>query len=88
MRAVVVSEDGRFCSHHGIDIASLGRAVRDARTKGSLNGRGGSFPLTLNPRKFRLEAGKHTLVIRGREADAQIDKLIITNDLDFKPADE
>jgi monofunctional biosynthetic peptidoglycan transglycosylase len=28
--AVIVAEDGRFCTHHGIDLAELWHAIRDA----------------------------------------------------------
>ena len=42
LQAVVVSEDARFCSHYGIDIAALEHAIRDAQARGGLNVRGGS----------------------------------------------
>jgi hypothetical protein len=50
-----------------------------------VNGRGSGGPLTLNPRLFPLAAGQHRLIIRGREAGARIDKLVITDDLNYKP---
>jgi hypothetical protein len=52
-----------------------------------VNGRAGATPLTLNPRIFNLAAGNHTLVFRGREVGASIDRFIITNDPDFVPSD-
>jgi monofunctional glycosyltransferase len=30
-RAVIAAEDARFCSHHGIDVAELKKAIDDAR---------------------------------------------------------
>ena len=53
-----------------------------------MNGRGLTGkrrPLTLEPRVLLLTKGKHTLTFRGREADTCIDKIIITNDMAFKP---
>ena len=50
-----------------------------------VNGRNGGAPLTLNPRKFTLNAGYNTIVFRGREAGSMLDALIITNDLAYKP---
>lgn len=51
-----------------------------------VNGRGGtSRPATLNPRTFALAAGRHVLRLRIREGYASIDKLIITNDPNFRP---
>ncbi len=44
-----------------------------------LNGRGDSgSPLALNPRIFRLRAGAHVLTIRGREANSQLDRVLVT----------
>lgn len=37
-RAVIVSEDGRFCQHWGIDWSEAGAAARDALTRGRLRG--------------------------------------------------
>jgi hypothetical protein len=34
---------------------------------------------------FFLNAGVHTLVIKQRESGTQLDKILITNDLDHKP---
>jgi monofunctional biosynthetic peptidoglycan transglycosylase len=34
VRAVVVSEDGRFCSHHGIDVEAIQEAI--ARSRGGI----------------------------------------------------
>ncbi len=50
-----------------------------------LNGRGGGAPLTLNPRTFALTAGTHTIVFRGREANAALDKIIVTRDMNYQP---
>jgi hypothetical protein len=40
------------------------------------------------PVKFHLKSGKNTITIVGREPNAKLDKLIITNNLEFKPSDE
>jgi bla regulator protein blaR1 len=40
------------------------------------------------PVKFHLKAGKQTITIAGREPNTKLDKLIITNNLDFVPTDE
>jgi hypothetical protein len=53
-----------------------------------VNGRAGGAALSLNPRTFDLSSGSHTLAFRGREAGARLDRLIITNDLDFVPEGE
>lgn len=50
-----------------------------------LNGRGGSKPLTLNPRLFNLAAGTHQLVLRGRDLNSTIDRIIITSNATFVP---
>lgn len=53
-----------------------------------VNGRNGTgAPLKLNPRTFSLSQGKHTIIIRGREAQAGLDRLIITDDLKYAPKD-
>ncbi len=53
-----------------------------------LNGRGGTnVSLTLNPRTFSLSAGTHTLVFRGREPQARVDRVIITNSASFVPTE-
>jgi monofunctional glycosyltransferase len=36
--AVIVAEDGRFCSHHGIDFAELREAFEDADELGDMRG--------------------------------------------------
>jgi hypothetical protein len=36
---------------------------------------------------FLLEAGEHTLAIKPREAGSKIDRLLVTNDMDFVPQD-
>jgi len=38
-----------------------------------------------NPRVFSLTAGRHTLVIRGREVNTPIDQLLVTNDRSYVP---
>lgn len=38
-----------------------------------------------SPKLLHLEAGLHTLTIRGRESHTSLDKIIITDDLDFDP---
>lgn len=38
-----------------------------------------------NPQYFEISAGSHTLLMETREVGALIDKLIITNDLDYAP---
>jgi len=38
LRAVIASEDGRFCSHHGIDFDAVGEAMGDYETRGRLRG--------------------------------------------------
>jgi len=51
-----------------------------------VNGRAGKdTPLTLNPRIFELSAGAHQIVFRTREPRTLLDRLIITNDLNFVP---
>jgi hypothetical protein len=50
-----------------------------------VNGRNGGAPLALNPRTFNLSQGKHTIVIRGREAQTGLDRIVVTNDKDFAP---
>jgi len=52
-----------------------------------VNGRDGGPPMTLDPRTFDLAAGEHTFLFRAREADSRLDRLIITNDPAFVPAD-
>ena len=37
-RAVIASEDGRFCSHHGIDFDAVGEAMDDYEARGRLRG--------------------------------------------------
>lgn len=38
VRAVIASEDGRFCFHHGIDFDAVGDAVDDYESRGRLRG--------------------------------------------------
>lgn len=45
-----------------------------------VNGRAGSFPMTLNPRLFTLPKGEHSILFRAREPNARLYKLIVTND--------
>ena len=42
VRAVISSEDARFCSHWGIDIRELNRAIREAGSEGLGRARGAS----------------------------------------------
>jgi len=37
-RAVIASEDSRFCSHHGIDFDAVGDAIEDYGNRGRLRG--------------------------------------------------
>ena len=37
------------------------------------------------PMAYRLEAGSHRIVIKGREKGTRLDRLLVTNDLSFKP---
>ena len=51
-----------------------------------VNGRAGTVvPLTLNPRTFLLTQGTHTIKFRGREANATLNRILISNDLGFVP---
>ena len=50
-----------------------------------VNGRNGGSPLALNPRTFKLSAGKHTITFRGREANTPLDRIFITNSLSARP---
>jgi hypothetical protein len=50
-----------------------------------VNGRDGKFPLYLDPRKFHLSAGEHTLTFRGRKKNAKLSHIIITDDMYFLP---
>jgi hypothetical protein len=52
-----------------------------------VNGRDNRGPLTRNPRKFILAKSEHTLVFRGREPGCRLDKIVITNDPKYKPAE-
>lgn len=36
--AVIVSEDGRFCSHHGLDLAGIQDAIQDAESLDDVRG--------------------------------------------------
>src|SRR5437868_5258834 len=37
-RAVIASEDGRFCAHNGIDFDAVGDAVEDYEERGKMRG--------------------------------------------------
>jgi len=50
-----------------------------------VNGRAGGPALTLNPRIFTLSAGVHTLLFRARDTDTRLDRLVVTDDLNFVP---
>lgn len=53
-----------------------------------LNGQNGTgVPLTLNPRIVALTAGTNSLVFRGREMNAKLDRIIITDDATFVPTE-
>jgi parallel beta-helix repeat protein len=41
----------------------------------------------VSPRVFSFSQGTHTLVIRGREANTFLDRLVVTNDPDLVPSD-
>jgi len=53
-----------------------------------VNGRRGGQPLAIDPRKFNLAGGSHQLYFRSREPTCRLDKVLITNDLKFIPADD
>ena len=54
----------------------------------AVNGRAGTgTPLTLNPRTFQLTPGTHTIKFRGREANATLNRVLISNDLSYVPKD-
>ncbi|MEU1972338.1 hypothetical protein ABZ477_11815 [Microbacterium sp. NPDC019599] len=47
---------------------------------------GGTFELHYcDPWEVTLTPGEHTLVLNAREADARVDVVVITNDLDYEP---
>jgi hypothetical protein len=51
-----------------------------------LNGRGGTgVPLTVDPRTMSLVAGSNTVEFKGREFDARVDRILVTNDPNFIP---
>ena len=53
-----------------------------------VNGRGSSgIPLAINPRVFPLSAGSHSIVFREREALTRVDRVIVTNELNFVPVE-
>ncbi|MDB6027986.1 MAG: hypothetical protein JWM68_4209 [Verrucomicrobiales bacterium] len=53
-----------------------------------VNGRNGTaVPGKISPRTFTLAQGKHTIVIRGREIKAGLDRLILTDDRNYTPKD-
>ncbi len=45
------------------------------------------MPATLNPRTFVLTQGQHTIVFRGREAYASINRIIVVNDRTYVPVE-
>ncbi|EEF63173.1 hypothetical protein Cflav_PD5808 [Pedosphaera parvula Ellin514] len=54
----------------------------------AVNGRGTTGqPLALNPRTFTLSQGSHSIKFRGREANATLDRIIVSNDPTFVPKD-
>ena len=53
-----------------------------------VNGRGTTgTPQAINPRTFTLSQGKHSIVFRGRESGAGLDRFIITDDRNYTPKD-
>ena len=38
VRAVLIAEDGRFCSHHGVDFAQIREAISEADDLGEMRG--------------------------------------------------
>jgi hypothetical protein len=50
-----------------------------------VNGRGGAGPATINPRKFTLSAGSHTIRFAGRDANTGLDQIVVTNDMAYVP---
>ncbi len=52
-----------------------------------LNGRGGGSPMTIDPRSFDLSLGTHRLTFRTRESGTKLDRLVITSDPEFVPAE-
>jgi CSLREA domain-containing protein len=52
-----------------------------------VNGRAGGAPLTLNPRTFNLTQGSNSIVFRARDANTKLDRIIVTDDLNFVPSD-
>jgi glucose/arabinose dehydrogenase len=50
-----------------------------------VNGRGGGAALTINPRTFNLGVGVHSFQFRGREANAGLDQILVTSDVNFVP---
>ena len=50
-----------------------------------VTGRAGGPPLTLNPRIFTLSAGAHPLLFRARDPDTRLDRVVVTDDVNFLP---
>lgn len=67
------------------DVFDMAEEAHEVWRWKQVNGRGSGGPLTLNPRIFPLTAGQHRLILRCREPNARVDRLVITNDLNYKP---
>ncbi|MDB6121122.1 MAG: hypothetical protein JWQ71_115 [Pedosphaera sp.] len=50
-----------------------------------VNNRADEKTMTLNPRKFNLSKGSHSIKFRARKANSTLDRIIISNDLGFVP---
>ena len=46
---------------------------------------GGDVRDAFNPAVYYLEAGEHTLIIKQREDGTKIDRILITNDMEYVP---
>lgn len=82
------ASDSFFVSVNGAeDVFDAAEGKTSADWQWSVvNGRGTTgTPMTLNPRTFNLVQGKNTIVVRGREANAGLDRFIVTDDLNYVP---
>ncbi len=87
--APTYASDSFFVSVDGLeDIFDAAEGKNSTNWQWSVvNGRAGSASLTLNPRLFNLAQGKHTIVVRGREVQTGLDRIIITTDRAYVPKD-
>ena len=89
VKAPTANEDSFFVSVDGanedvFDVAEGTWSPNYQNTK--LNGRmPGGVPRSTNPRLLTLTAGTHTISFRGREANAALDWIIVTDDLAYVP---